>query len=94
MCTQELDGECDALRQQQRELRTQHKQLQEDKAAKGTRLAELQGRAADVQRLKFGALIDVVLLDGISLRNRGADELRGALEQQVHARVRAARGPV
>jgi hypothetical protein len=82
---QELDEERAALRQQQKELRRQHHQLQADKAAKQGHLAELSAKCRDVQLLKFGQVIDVVLLDTIGVRNRAADELREALKQQVRS---------
>jgi chromosome segregation ATPase len=80
---QELDEERAALRQQQKELRRQHHQLQADKAAKQGHLAELSAKCRDVQLLKFGQVIDVALLDTIGIRNRAADELREAFKQQV-----------
>lgn len=80
---QELDDERATLRHQQKELRRQHTQLKSDKEAKQVHLAGLNAKCRDVQLLKFGQVIDVALLDTIGVRNKGADELREALKQQV-----------
>eukprot|EP00878_Enallax_costatus_P034181 GHUV01037850.1.p1 GENE.GHUV01037850.1~~GHUV01037850.1.p1 ORF type:complete len:128 (+),score=39.77 GHUV01037850.1:137-520(+) len=80
---QELDHERSALRHQQKQLQHQHGQLQADQAAKQTRLSELNDKCRDVQMLKFGQVIDVSLLDTIGIRNKGADELKETLKQQV-----------
>eukprot|EP00898_Chlorokybus_atmophyticus_P007049 jgi/Chlat1/7345/Chrsp59S06953 len=50
----ELGAEKAALRRQQRELRREHQTLLRDKRDKEARIAELEGRAYDVQMLKFG----------------------------------------
>lgn len=57
--------------------------VQEDKAVKEARLAELTAHCRDVQMLKFGQEIDVSMLDGIGLRNKTADDLREVLKGQV-----------
>jgi hypothetical protein len=57
--------------------------MQEDKAAKESRLAELTAHCRDVQMLKFGQKIDVSMLDRIGLRNKTADDLREVLKGQV-----------
>jgi chromosome segregation ATPase len=80
---QELDDERCELKQQQRELHGRHSQLQSDKAAKETHFADLEARCREVQLLKFGQVIDVSLLDAIGVRNRGVEELREQLKQQV-----------
>ena len=46
-------------------------------------MAELTTHCTDVQMLKFGQVIDVSMLDSIGLRNKGADELRQILKNQV-----------
>eukprot|EP00976_Prorocentrum_cordatum_P071208 1180232-Prorocentrum_minimum.AAC.2 len=55
--------------------------LHRDKKAKEQRIAELEGRAYDVQMLKFGQLIDLSVLDRMG-SNKGADDLRESLKKQ------------
>jgi hypothetical protein len=57
--------------------------LQEDKAAKELKLADLTAHCTAVQMLKFGQVIDAHMLDGIGVRNKTADELREVLKGQV-----------
>ena len=54
MRIKELIQEKAQLKRKQKELRREHIQLHRDKKAKEQRIAELEGRAYDVQMLKFG----------------------------------------
>lgn len=72
-----------ALKQHEKELQRQYKQLQSDKGDKLTILTALEGRSREVQLLKFGETIDTSLLDAIGIRNTEADELKQALKHQV-----------
>lgn len=80
---QGLDDEKAGLRVAQKDLRRQHVQLAEEKAAKDAHLVEQQARCRDVQMLKFGQEIDVSLLDTIGVRNHAAEDLKHALKRQV-----------
>jgi hypothetical protein len=47
-----------------------------------TQVSELEGRAHDVQMLKFGQVIDLELLDKVS-SSRGTEDLKEELRKQV-----------
>mmetsp|Transcript_31350 Transcript_31350/g.43492 ORF Transcript_31350/g.43492 Transcript_31350/m.43492 type:complete len:486 (+) Transcript_31350:207-1664(+) len=81
MRIKELIQEKAQLRREQKELRRVHIQLHRDKKAKEQRIAELEGRAHDVQMLKFGQLIDLEVLDRMGA-NKGAEDLKDSLRRQ------------
>jgi hypothetical protein len=81
MRIKELISEKAQLKRKQKELRREHIQLHRDKKAKEQRIAELEGRAYDVQMLKFGQLIDLSVLDRMG-SNKGAEDLKEALKKQ------------
>lgn len=65
------------------ELRKAHSALQLEQEAKEAALQQAQGKCMDVQLLKFGAAIDVSLLDTLGVQHKGAEELKEQLRQQV-----------
>ncbi|KAL6756288.1 hypothetical protein V8C86DRAFT_2652820 [Haematococcus lacustris] len=83
----ELDEEKAELRAKHRGLKKEHLQLLKDKAEKEARVKELEGRAHDVQMLKFGQVIDMELLDALGA-SRGSEELKEEVRRQEKAAVR------
>jgi len=77
----ELQQEKINLRKQQKELRKQHANLARTKKEKEGKIAELEARAYDVQMLKFGQVIDLEVLERMSV-NRTAEELKEKLKRQ------------
>jgi len=80
----EMDQERLELKAKHKELKKEHLQLLKDKAAKDQRVAELEGRAHDVQMLKFGQIINLDLLDTIGA-SRGTEELKEEIRKQEEA---------
>jgi hypothetical protein len=83
LALQELDDERAALKSHQVELRKAHTALHLEQEAKEAALQQAQAKCMDVQLLKFGAAIDVSLLDTLGVQHKGAEELKDQLRQQV-----------
>jgi len=86
----ELIEEKSDLKKKQKDLRGDHNRLQRDKKLKEARIADLEGRAKQVQMLKFGQEIDLEVLDRMG-SNKGAEDLKEQLKQQEYEHGREVR---
>eukprot|EP00958_Prasinococcus_capsulatus_P003259 scaffold302_cov397-Prasinococcus_capsulatus_cf.AAC.7 len=78
---QELIDEKMSLRKQQRELEKHHANLLREQKVKEGRIKALETRAYDVQMLKFGQIVDLDLLDRMSVCN-DCEEVKESLKKQ------------
>ncbi|KAJ3126720.1 Cilia- and flagella-associated protein 44 [Nowakowskiella sp. JEL0407] len=75
------------IRKQHKELRKMHVNLIKSKKDKQIKLQELEAKAEDVQRLKFGQIVDLEKLERMGV-NKNADELREKLQKEDEKRAR------
>ena len=83
----ELEDQKVVLRAGLKDLKKTHVQLLRDSRTISERIAELEGRAVEVQMLKFGGVIDLEAVDEVEER-KGADDLIAALKQQEASQQR------
>ncbi|KAJ3195546.1 Cilia- and flagella-associated protein 44 [Irineochytrium annulatum] len=83
----ELQQEKADIRKQHKELKKMHVSLIKSRKEKQLKLSELDGRATDVQMLKFGKIIDLEKLERMGV-NRNADELREKLQKEDSKRTK------
>ncbi|KAI9333809.1 hypothetical protein BDR26DRAFT_805717, partial [Obelidium mucronatum] len=83
----ELQQEKLDIRKNHKELKKMHVSLIKSRKEKQLKLMELEGRATDVQLLKFGQTIDLEKLERMGI-NRSADELREKLTREDNKRLK------
>ncbi|KAJ3125750.1 Cilia- and flagella-associated protein 44 [Physocladia obscura] len=83
----ELQQEKLDIRKNHKELKKMHVALIKSRKEKQQKLTELEGRATDVQMLKFGQTIDLEKLERMGI-NRSADELSEKLQKEDDKRLK------
>ncbi|KAI8619969.1 hypothetical protein BC830DRAFT_1059801, partial [Chytriomyces sp. MP71] len=83
----ELQQEKLDIRKNHKELKKMHVSLIKSRKEKQLKLTEFEGRAIDVQMLKFGQTIDLEKLERMGI-NRNADELREKLQKEDNKRMK------
>ncbi|KAJ3347586.1 Cilia- and flagella-associated protein 44 [Entophlyctis luteolus] len=83
----ELQQEKSDIRKSHKELKKMHISLVKSRKEKQTKLSEFEGRAVDVQMLKFGQTIDLEKLEQMGI-NRNAEELQEKLQREDQKRLK------